>query len=308
MGKNELIDNIDLYYDERNKFERSFVSRLSHKQRLMLHPFLLKIITYRNKKNGFEIEILYDRRGSVDEPKIFCVTHIGKYDVEAISEVIKDHYYLLSGDFENMKGTVEEKFLGLNGVVYIREDDKADRKLSKEKMVNILTNNGNILYFPEGTWNLSYNLPVLPCAYGIVDVAMKSGAKIIPIGIEQYGNKFISAVGEPFDVSNYAENEKINAINDLRGVLAGLKFDIWENAPNEYKETINEEKYAEIIDKKISEWTQPLEVFLQSIFKPKDVYTEEEVFMFLEKLNCNIDNCFLERKKQDYIKKYCKKK
>ena len=52
---------------------------------------------------------------------------------------------MLSGDFENIHSTIEEKFLGYNGVIYVREDDKEDRKLSKEKMVNILKNRGNIM-------------------------------------------------------------------------------------------------------------------------------------------------------------------
>lgn len=306
MTSKDLIDNIDLYYSEREKFENSFVGRLTHKQRLMLHPLLLKIITFRNKKAGFTIDTIYDKRGNVEGPKIFCITHIGKYDIEIISEVVKDHYYLLSGDFENMKGTVEEKFLGLNGVVYIREDDKADRKLSKEKMINILKNGGNMMYFPEGTWNLSPNLPVLQCSYGIIDVAMRSGATIIPIGIEQYGSHFITAVGEPFNISKYSENEKIKAIHDLRGVLAGLKMDIWTNAPENYKQSINLEEFNKIVDERLSEWTQPIEVLMESIFKPKDVFIEEEVFKFLENLDIDKENCFLEKSKQYYIKRYKK--
>ena len=306
MTNKDLVDNIDLYYSEREKVENSFVGKLTHNQRLMLHPLLLKIITYRNKKAGFTIDTIYDKRGNVKGPKIFCITHIGKYDIEVVSEVVKDHYYLLSGDFENMKGTIEEKFLGLNGVVYIREDDKNDRHLSKEKMINILKNGGNMMYFPEGTWNLSPYLPVLQCSYGIIDVAMRSGATIIPIGIEQYGSKFISAVGHPFDVSKYSENEKIEAINDLRGVLAGLKMDIWEKAPQNYKQIINQKEFDRIIDERLSEWTQSIEILLESIFKPKNVFTEEEVFKFFENLDINKGNCYLEKSKQDYIKRYKK--
>ena len=205
-----------------------------------------------------------------------------------------------------MKGTVEEKFLGLNGVVYIREDDKVDRKLSKEKMINILKKGGNMMYFPEGTWNLSPNLPVLQCSYGIIDVAMRSGATIIPIGIEQYGTHFITAVGEPFDVSKYDENDKISAIHDLRGVLAGLKMDIWKNAPEEYQQNVNQEEFNKIINKKLSEWTQPMEVLIESIFKPKDIFTEEEVFKFLENLDIDKSNCYLEKSKQYYINRYKK--
>ena len=49
---NGLVDLTDLetYYFYRDKFDKSLVSRLTHKQRLLLHPLLLKIISYRNKK------------------------------------------------------------------------------------------------------------------------------------------------------------------------------------------------------------------------------------------------------------------
>ena len=297
MNKMDLVHDVQLYYREREKFEKSFVGRMSHTQRLRIHPLLFRIISYRNNKAGFTIQTIYDRRGTFSGPKIFCVTHIGKYDIEAVTEVIKDHYYLLSGDYENMKGTVEEKFLGLNGVVYIREDDKADRTLSKEKMIQILLNGGNMLYFPEGTWNLTPNLPVLPCAYGIFDVAMRSGAMIIPIGIEQYDKLFISAVGEPFDVSLYHESEKTDAISDLRGVLTGLKMDIWANAPQSYKEDVDKEKFDNLITQRISEWTQPLQVLLDSVFKPKGQAEPEEVFEHLHTLIPCRENAFLLRER-----------
>lgn len=51
-------------------------------------------------------------------------------------------------------------------------------------MIKILKNKGNIMYFPEGTWNLSPNLPVVKCSYGIIDVAMKAKAVIVPIAIQ----------------------------------------------------------------------------------------------------------------------------
>lgn len=305
MKNYDLVD-IDNYYLERGKFEKSFVSRLTHAQRLFLHPLLLKIISYKNKKAGFKINEVYDKRIEDGKPKIFCVTHIGKFDVEVASEVIKDHYYLLSGDYENMKGTVEEKFLGLNGVVYIREDDKEDRKLSKEKMVNILKKGGNMMYFPEGTWNLSPNLPVLQCAYGIIDVAMRAGATIIPIGIEQYDKNFYVAVGENFDVSNYSIDDKISAISDLRGVLAGLKWDIWDNIPKSISDNRNKESFEKHVNERLDEWTQSLEILEDSIFKPKDVYNEKEVFDFFENLEVNKNNSFLAKSKNEYIKKYRK--
>lgn len=304
MKKQDLTD-LKTYYEARNKYDKSFVSNLSHQKRLSIHPLLLNIIKLKNKMSGFDINVLYDNSVSTDNPKIFCITHMGKFDIEVTSEIIKEHYYLLSGDYENMKGTVEEKFLGLNGVVYVREDDKDDRKRSKDKMVSILKNGGNLMYFPEGTWNLSPNLPVLQCPYGIIDVAMKSGATIIPVGIEQYGNTFVAAIGENFDVSLYDENQKIEAIGQLRGAMASLKWDIWSSVPPIERATMNPDIFNIYVDQRLSEWPNfTYDEFQERVFKPRGINTEEEVYDFFESLDIDQRNAFLAKEKSAYVKKY----
>ena len=59
---------------------------------------------------------------------IFAVTHVGKFDIEVVSEAIRDHYYLLSGDFEHLQGLIDARFLALNGVIYFNETVKEDRR------------------------------------------------------------------------------------------------------------------------------------------------------------------------------------
>jgi lysophospholipid acyltransferase (LPLAT)-like uncharacterized protein len=308
MKKENLVD-LEEYYLVRNKYDKSFVSRLSHSQRVAIHPLLLSIIKLRNKSNGFNITKLCDDRIPTEKPKIFCITHIGKFDIEVVSEAIEDHYYLLSGDFENIRGTIEEKFLGFNGVIYVREDDKEDRKQSKEKMINTLKNGGNLMYFPEGTWNLSPNLPVLQCPYGIIDVAMKSGATIIPVAIEEYEKDFICAIGENFDVDTYTEDDKITALNDLKDKLATLKLKIWESVPINCRKELKENEFQEFIDERLKEWPNfSLEEFYDRVFKPKNLAEYKDVFKFLKDIELNTENAFLAKSKLDYEKQYIKKK
>lgn len=38
--------------------------------------------------------------------------------------------------------------------------------------------------FPEGTWNLTENLLMLPMKWGIIDIAKETGAQIIPTALE----------------------------------------------------------------------------------------------------------------------------
>jgi len=302
MSKKKIdLTDLETYYFYRNKFEKSIFGRMSHKWRLRLHPILFKIISSRNKSAGLISHVIYDKRQKTTKPIIFAITHIGKFDIEVATETVKDHYYLLSGDYENMKGTVEEIFLGLNGVVYIREDDKADRALSKEKMINVLRKGGNMMYFPEGTWNLTEHLPVLPLPFGVVDVAARAGATIIPIGIQQYGNQFYLAVGENFDVDNYETDStegKIAAINALRDRLATLKWDIWASIPEEITNSINADSFSRHINERLQEWPgMTLEQFFDSAYKPKHITVPKDAFAHLNNISPTMQNAFLFNKR-----------
>lgn len=66
--------------------------------------------------SGYTYEIICDKRIKSDRPIIFAITHVGKFDIEVVSEAIKDHYYLLSGDYEHLQGSIDAAFLALNGV------------------------------------------------------------------------------------------------------------------------------------------------------------------------------------------------
>ncbi len=307
--KNINLNDINEYYTVRDKYDNSFLGKLTLKQRKLIHPILLNVIKLRNRGNKFKIETLNGKIEQTNRPKIFCITHIGKFDIEVVSEVIKEHYYLLSGDFENIKGTLEEKFLGLNGVIYLREDDREDRKRSKEKMIQTLKLGGNIMYFPEGTWNLSPNLPVLQCPFGIIEVAQKSNAVIVPIGIEQYDKTFIATVGKNFDASKYSEDEKIKAINDLRDAMATLKWDIWESVSPNVRSQMDENEFDKFINERLKEWPNfTLEEFYDRVFKPKNTQEEKNVFEYLKDLDIGTNNAFLAKQQLDYQKKYVKKR
>lgn len=106
------------YYKLREKQNRCWYNQLSIRQRQILHPLLLQIYCIKNRLGGFSYEIIGDKRSKTNAPVIFAVTHVGKFDIEVVSEVIKTHYYLLSGDFEHLQGTFDAPFLALNGVIY----------------------------------------------------------------------------------------------------------------------------------------------------------------------------------------------
>ena len=291
---------LKLYYELRKKDESKWWSKLTLEQRKSIHPLILQIYKIKNHIGGFSYEILSDKKTKTDRPIIFAVTHVGKFDIEVISEAIKEHYYLLSGDFEHIQGIIDAPFLGLNGVFYFNEKDKNDRKAVSQKMINHLNNNGNLMYFIEGTWNLSPNLPMLPCYWGIVDIAKKGNAIIVPIAAEQYGKKFVVNIGENFDMNLFGNSleDKSFAIDTLRDTLATLKWEIWENVSRLNRKDVTNDMWNKYVSDRYSEWPYFNDEYIADlIYKPKGVVTNEEAYAHIKKLVPKKENAFLFNKR-----------
>jgi len=205
----------ELYYKLRTRNEQSFLGKMTLRTRKRIHRFILAIYKTKNRIGGFDFEIIHNGRSDTNQPIIFAVTHVGKFDIEVISEAIQDRYYLLSGDYEHIQGIIDAPFLNANGVIYFNEKVLSDRRAASQKMIEHLQHGGNLMYFPEGTWNLSPNLPMLPCYWGIVEVAQKGNAVIIPVAAEQYGKHFVINIGSNFDMGKFGI-DKSAAIKSLR--------------------------------------------------------------------------------------------
>lgn len=155
-----------------------------------------------------------------------------------------------------------------------------------------------VMWFPEGVWNLSSNLPVLQMPYGIIDVAQQADAVIIPIAIEEYEKKFIINIGENFYVCN-KKNELILEIQRLRDHMASLKYEIWESEPSALRSQLPQfsEMKESFLTKRFSQWTLPKERIFSWVFKPKNIITSKEAFAHLTVLCPNRSNAFLFNKR-----------
>lgn len=293
MVKHNPLYDSKTYYETRCKFEKSRLGMLSLKSRKRLFPVLRTIIKIRNKFNGYKVRCIGNRSTPSDSPKIYAITHIGKLDIETVVTYINEHFILLTGDFENLYGTIDGTFLMLNGCVFVRKDDAEDRHLSKEKIIGTLKSGGNIMWFPEGVWNLSPNLPVLPIPYGIIDAAVKANAVIIPIAIEQYEKEFIVNIGTNF----YADNKSklIDEIARFRDVMATLKYEIWESVPQMHISELPSysEMEKDFLDKRFAQWTLPREKVFGWVFKSKTIVTYTEAFSHLSDIQPSCNNAFL---------------
>lgn len=284
-----------LYWELRRKNDQSVLGGLSLRTRQRLHPAFLVAYRLMNRLHGIRVHVSGEALPA-DGPLIFAPTHVGKFDVEAIGEAIQAHFYLLSGDFENLQGGAEQLFLNLNGVLYFRETDPDDRKAIAEIMVAHLRAGGNLLYYPEGAWNLSPNLPVLPLFPGILRVARESGAKIIPIGAEQYQKRFEVRIGKPVDVSDFSDAGE--ALAQLRDTMATLKWEIWESEDSGRHAELDGSEWSEYIKERLSEWPGFTEAHIERlIYKPRSVTEPEEAFAFMDRLIPCRENAFLFNKR-----------
>ncbi len=243
-------------------------------------------------------------------PIIFAISHVGAFDVDAVCSAIKRQAYLLSADEEGMYRTIEDLFFQLQGVNYLDPRDKADTDVALKTVKKYLRAGRNIYWNPEGTWNLTENYVMLPIHYGIIEAAYEAGVIIIPIGVKmidkEKGLDFVVNIGEIFDVREMIRGEltrdlKISLAEELRSIIAGLKYDMWDSAK---RDEIPDDYFRSFLERRIAEWPfYDVDIIRSRMFNPHhDVY-ERDVFKHLEEIEIGKHNAFLARSRRDFLEK-----
>lgn len=222
-------------------------------QRKIFRPLFRSCLWIQRKIKGFSVEVLNRIKLPKGHPVIFALTHIGKWDFEIVNEQIKEQSFVIAADFMHMYGNINGFFMNLNGVVYVDEEDRVDRSNTKSFMIKLLQSGGNVMIFPEGTWNFSENEIIRDIAYGTADVAISTSAVIIPIAVEQYGKHFVICPGEMIDpIRLQVDKHRLTMI--LRDELASLKWKIWEREGICHRNTLPTLYWEKFIQERRSEW------------------------------------------------------
>lgn len=203
--------------------------------KMLLHFILVLIVKidrlFRRQKIKIVNKAELDSIKTIAGPIIFAPTHVGKYDIQVLTEVLwRFRWHLLSGDPYDLPGTVEGWWLKFNGVVYVDRDDKDYRNRAKKNMISLLNNGENMMLYPEGTWNFSQNQPVLPLFRGIADVAVTAQATIVPFGLEvdDRTNTYYVMIGDPIAPTG----EPLALLENVRNQMATLKWKMFECLQN----------------------------------------------------------------------------
>ena len=174
------------------------------------------------------VTVIGDARIPTGRPRIYAATHIGWDDIEMILSTIGDHAYLFWGSPKDNYKNIVGVLLGLNGTIICETLHKEDRHISKETSVRWLSQGRNLLIFPEGAWNVLENPPVMPLYTGTAEMALRSGAEIIPLAIEQYGRDFVINIGQNLRPEGH---DKQTLTAALRDAMATLRWEIWAQKP-----------------------------------------------------------------------------
>ncbi len=246
------IDTLSDYYMEK-RLER-FESNIPLKGidlRKEIHGIPLKLVELDRKASKETVSIINDERIITDRPKIYACTHIGGNDIQRVFEAIREHAYLFLGDPKGLYKDISGLLLFLNGVINMETKDKTDRFIAKERAIELLNKNGNLLIFPEGAWNITPNLLVMDLYKGAVLMARETGADIIPVAIEQYDNDFFVSIGKNIKMDDYSTLSLGDLNIVLRDAMGTQKWNIVEKHPQSRKDlNIDEKDFAQsIVDK-----------------------------------------------------------
>ena len=268
--------------------------------RKKLHGLVHQIVNIEKILEGFSVEVLSDESTKGERPRVYAVTHVARFDIEAAIQAAKENAYFVWGDPGELYRSPEIIFLNMIGMIFVDTDDKMDRHISLETMVKVLKQGSNVIIFPEGAWNITENEVVMKLFTGVIEGAIRGEADIVPMAIERdQNNRYYVKVGKNIDTSTMSLDNKREEADNLRDTLATLKWEIWEHM--EEKEGLGErgelsanasEEFLNSIMKD-SDNGYTVEEIERTRFIDRHVTSPDEVFAHLVDIKRNENNAFL---------------
>lgn len=251
-----------------------------------------------------KLTLLRDRSVCTKRPTIYACTHVGRYDIEIALQLIRRSTWFFMGD----PGPVYRRFDGLvlwlNGVIYMDTAYTEDRHIGKETCVRLLEQGGNLLIYPEGAWNISENQVVMPLFHGTAEMAIRAGAEIVPIAVEQRGKHYYANIGRNIRTDGYRIERKQELTEKLREALCTLKWEIWEAFPITKRGTLPADAGKRFLESIMSESENgyTVEEIERTRYHVKNLCPPEDAFAFFKKLTPRRENAFLFRGNERWMR------
>lgn len=178
-----------------------YVSNEEYYNNLKAERIPLSSYPLSTKKNANNIIVERYPKLEEGESYIFVGSHVCPEDIETMLNVIDRNAYLILGSVENLNYNPEVYLSWLNGMIVFNVLDMKERRELILKMERAL-HTQSILIFPEGSHNYDLNKLIKPLYDGPVNLALKTGKKIVPVVlVKDYENNVAYLdVGNPIDV------------------------------------------------------------------------------------------------------------
>lgn len=278
------------------RFERQGSKVSNLRLHAMAHHLIIPLMKMDFILKGQHLHIIRDNRRKTSRPIIYCPTHIGGADVEMAAVAAKSPCWIVIGDPRELYKSIDGMLLQMNGYIPLDVLEKDDRKVAKAQMRALLEKKGNLLIFPEGTQNISPNALVGHLFAGAVELAILSGAEIVPIAMARDDKDYYVAIGENISYNNCSYDDRFLRTHELRDCMATLKWDLIEKFPMVKRKDIQETAYDDMVNEVLdlnADYSLTSEFVLEARFKPKGIVEPKEAFAFRERLKPSPENAFL---------------
>ena len=180
-----------------------YVSNEEYYNNLKAERIPLSSYPLSTKKNANNVIVERYPKLEEGESYIFVGSHVCPEDIETMLNVIDRNAYLILGSVENLNYNPEVYLSWLNGMIVFNVLDMKERRELIPKMERVL-HTQSILIFPEGSHNYDLNKLIKPLYDGPVNLALKTGKKIVPVVlVKDYENNVAYLdVGNPIDVKS----------------------------------------------------------------------------------------------------------
>ena len=214
-----------------------------------LYPLLMFLT---GTKVRCKVEMINTYAPLPGKPIIFAANHSAFQDTPIMLRVTERRSYILAGK-QNL-AFIDWVFFALNGTIWVDRKDKTDMVASKDGILAYLQKGQSVLWFPEGTWNLTANQLMMPMKWGITEVARTADAQIIPTALQYDREANICRVKFGSPMAGSALENKAEAIRDLRDTMATLRWEMMCGQPVLHRAEITPEHLQKEMYRVIDEY------------------------------------------------------
>lgn len=253
LGKDEILE----YYANLKEFvlKRKLTNitpgalTIAPKLKKVTNKIATKVTRFLCRNN---VEIIVDGKENIPEgPVLFAGTHQGILDGFVWIPFMPRHCIILHG--ASVRTIL--KLAQINtGLIIVDKDSKKSRQNAKLDMIGILIKGHSIMYFPEGTWNLSPNKLHLPMSFGFLDIARKAAAAIVPVVMEySYDStqavECIKQIHVRFGKAMYVEiyDDLKLKLNEYMEVISTIRWELMEEKGVFSRKAISNQEYINFL-------------------------------------------------------------